>query len=722
MKRKITGVCLALAVTLGMWCGAQTSIEFASAYAESEEVTDLEDILGDAESENTGETLGDNENGMGDNDTGEIIVDESEEDEADGTDIDLTESEDVEISDAESDSEEVSAIEFNTDETFSDGDEELEEDHQEAETADPEAMVARAASRVPVQWVEAGYKMRDEYAFTYAFRKNTTKLTSISRHNGTLNAKMHDWYGDERGFTENYCKTFYGCAIDDKDYTDPITAIYSNVGEYNGKIVDLKVTAVKWGAVNKNHVGKNGKKIIPCILFYKDKLALNTIAVGTVRFRFEFLDHATQNKISPKGHVTMKDLDAGQGIRVYDGWGVNHIYLRKGYNYLKKTTGSIANGSIYNEIASPEGIDAESDDVKAWCQLDFDGYFMVNWNSQENRKTATYPQNAYFSTTGKTVGTYEPNPGPEKKVGDDGMDYEQMSRHEYTQTDPPYEITEGKNFDYMISQRLLPGSYSAFTLQDTLDSCLQFQSASVTTASGKDVTDRFSIQNVQNTVTFTANTAFLKTDEAYNDVTYYFRIKVTAGNNDTIEAHGHYRKNENIYTIENKASRTIISDKMQDTQQTNSSWVKGEIPKEPTDGQITVTKRIREQDITWAHGNPVFRFSVRGTDTSDITHMYEDYVEFRKGEYLTDGEYAVISCTFTNLPMGKYTVSEKKTLRYVFESITAQTSNVSLNDRNGIAVLDRNNKVAAVTFTNKKTRYDRYSHTDVVRNQIHIQN
>lgn len=516
MKRKITGVCLALAVTLGMWCGAQTSIEFASAYAESEEVTDLEDILGDAESENTGETLGDNENGMGDNDTGEIIVDESEEDEADGTDIDLTESEDVEISDAESDSEEVSAIEFNTDETFSDGDEELEEDHQEAETADPEAMVARAAS--------------------------------------------------------------------------------------------------------------------------------------------------------------------------------------------------------------PEGIDAESDDVKAWCQLDFDGYFMVNWNSQENWKTATYPQNAYFSTTGKTVGTYEPNPGPEKKVGDDGMDYEQMSRHEYTQTDPPYEITEGKNFDYMISQRLLPGSYSAFMLQDTLDSCLQFQSASVTTASGKDVTDRFSIQNVRNTVTFTANTAFLKTDEAYNDVTYYFRIKVTAGNNDTIEAHGHYRKNENIYTIENKASRTIISDKMQDTQQTNSSWVKGEIPKEPTDGQITVTKRIREQDITWAHGNPVFRFSVRGTDTSDITHMYEDYVEFRKGEYLTDGEYAVISCTFTNLPMGKYTVSEKKTLRYVVESITAQTSNVSLNDRNGIAVLDRNNKVAAVTFTNKKTRYDRYSHTDVVRNQIHIQN
>ena len=112
--------------------------------------------------------------------------------------------------------------------------------------------------------------------------------------------------------------------------------------------------------------------------------------------------------------------------------------------------------------------------------------------------------------------------------------------------------------------------------------------------------------------------------------------------------------------LKNKASRTIISDKMQDTQQTNSSWVKGEIPKEPVDGQITVTKRIREQDITWAHGNPVFRFCVREQMEAIFSYIYEDYVEFRKGEYLTDGEYAVISCTFTNLPMGRYTVSEKK--------------------------------------------------------------
>ena len=88
----------------------------------------------------------------------------------------------------------------------------------------------------------------------------------------------------------------------------------------------------------------------------------------------------------------------------------------------------------------------------------------------------------------------------------------------------------------------------------------------------------------------------------------------------------------------------------------------------------------------------LFFDSVTGTDGKGISHMYEDFVEFRMGEYPTDRGYAVLSCTFSTIPLGRYTVSEKKTLRYVFESITAQTANVSLNDRTGTVTLDKNNK------------------------------
>lgn len=97
------------------------------------------------------------------------------------------------------------------------------------------------------------------------------------------------------------------------------------------------MTVPAWGTVNNGHVGKDKTKITPCVLFYKDRIAFNTISVGSVRFQFEFLNHNTSVQIYPKGHITAVDLDSGQGIRTYDSWGVDHIYLRSGYDYLRTT-------------------------------------------------------------------------------------------------------------------------------------------------------------------------------------------------------------------------------------------------------------------------------------------------------------------------------------------------------------------------------------------------
>ena len=140
----------------------------------------------------------------------------------------------------------------------------------------------------------------------------------------------------------------------------------------------------------------------------------------------------------------------------------------------------------------------------------------------------------------------------------------------------------------------------------------------------------------------------------------------------------------------------------------------------PPYGEITITKKILENDIIWAHGNPVFRFVVNGTDRKGKAHSYENYVEFRQENYEKQGDYAVLSCTIAQVPFGSYTIREKETLRYKFQGITANTPNVQITGREGTAVLDSINETAAVTFTNLKTRYDGYSHTDVVRNIIPV--
>lgn len=140
----------------------------------------------------------------------------------------------------------------------------------------------------------------------------------------------------------------------------------------------------------------------------------------------------------------------------------------------------------------------------------------------------------------------------------------------------------------------------------------------------------------------------------------------------------------------------------------------------PPSGEITVTKKIKESDITWAHGNPVFRFTVSGTDIKGESHTYEDYVEFSKGNYNLEGDYATLRLTFKNIPLGEYTVSEKETMRYKFESVAADTSNVKISNQVGIATLSMDAKQAGVTFRNNKTLYDGYSHTDVVKNNVPI--
>ena len=862
---------------------------------------------------------------------------ESEEESAEAVEVEIeTESESEVETEVETEPE---SEEETEEETEVPGEADIDVDTMDENTAPPvtgsangvSLMAAPAASRsIPaVTKVNANTKLDQNYAFTYGFQQGRTTMT-ISRYNGTLNNRLHGWFGDASGFTEAYCRTFYGALItNDGAYDSSITATYTDVGEYQGQRVDLKVTAVSWGTVNNNHVGKDGTKIYPCILFYKDRIAFNTISVGTVRFRFDFYKHGTNTKINPKGHITMADLDGGQGFRVYDGWGVQAMYIRNGYNHLITSSGAASNGGQYREVRGREGEATTNSDVWGWCTVHFNGSFTMNWLAQDTWYTTTGPQNAFYVSTSQSVGTYEPNPGPEKRVGNANQAYTAMTKHD--STGAALSTSCGSNFDYVIAQRLLPGNYSEFSVSDTLDKCLTYKKATVSTAAGRDVTSKFTITKSGQTVKFTMNSSYLKTDEAMNDVTYYFRINVTLGNKSTVAGHNHF--NGNTFYISNRASRTINSSVVKDTQNTNYSYVKGQITgsakvvkvnaantsqkltgakfklqewnesqrryndvknlsvsgaehttgtltytasnkgkfkivetqapsgyegnwsqeiqvtslanpttynapnrkkvekygvitinkvdsftgevlkstdgefkiyqwnkstnkyedtlgndskvvynkvyktyrterltaneqnqgkfkivetKNPTGyegtfekevafnmntnadenqdltieakntpivpplGEIVVTKKIKESDIIWAHGNPVFRFVVSGTDVKGNSHTYQDYVEFQKGNYTVEGGYAILSCTFKNVPIGKYNITEKKTQRYAFQSLTADTQNASVSGQTGIANLDVNNRNAGVTFTNNKTSYDFYSHTDVVKNTIPI--
>lgn len=202
-----------------------------------------------------------------------------------------------------------------------------------------------------------------------------------------------------------------------------------------------------------------------------------------------------------------------------------------------------------------------------------------------------------------------------------------------------------------------------------------------------------------------------------------YRIeKIAAGEYTLVEeaAPNGYQLAESItFTVVNKAEVQSIS--MKDLKYTD----------------LTVVKKIKTDEITWAHGNPTFIFTVEGTDLFGVQHKYQKFVTFTEDyvEKNTDGQgYVETSVTFTNIPMGSdYKVSELKVLRYGLVAVTG-TDNVTIQqiaepeyglDPSEIFSVTANLKEKAtgttVTFENKKYRWDDYSHNNIVENVIPVE-
>lgn len=147
---------------------------------------------------------------------------------------------------------------------------------------------------------------------------------------------------------------------------------------------------------------------------------------------------------------------------------------------------------------------------------------------------------------------------------------------------------------------------------------------------------------------------------------------------------------------------------------------------------LTIHKKIQVDEITWAHGNPTFLFSVNGVDIDGKEHSYHRVVEFTK-DYVREhqtGGYVTLNTTITGIPAGEYKIMEDTpVMRYVLTDAAAGSENVSVVKKdvkkiNGFmkiqADVSANLRPAdgTVTFENHKTHFDKVSHNSTVINVI----
>lgn len=149
---------------------------------------------------------------------------------------------------------------------------------------------------------------------------------------------------------------------------------------------------------------------------------------------------------------------------------------------------------------------------------------------------------------------------------------------------------------------------------------------------------------------------------------------------------------------------------------------------------LTVVKKIKASDITWAHGNPTFIFTVKGKDINGKDRTFQNYVEFTEN-YVnshTDGQgYVELSVTWNKIPVGEdYTVTEQDVLRYHLVNVTG-TENVTISKlqepTKGVAPdkifsVHANLKAkptgTSITFENQKDDWGTTTHDTSVKNII----
>ena len=149
---------------------------------------------------------------------------------------------------------------------------------------------------------------------------------------------------------------------------------------------------------------------------------------------------------------------------------------------------------------------------------------------------------------------------------------------------------------------------------------------------------------------------------------------------------------------------------------------------------LTIVKKIKASDITWAHGNPTFIFTVKGKDINGKDRTFQNYVEFTEN-YVnshTDGQgYVELSATWNKIPVGEdYTVTEQDVLRYHLVNVTG-TENVKISKlqepAKGVAPdkifsVHANLKAkptgTSITFENQKDDWGTTTHDTSVKNII----
>lgn len=158
-----------------------------------------------------------------------------------------------------------------------------------------------------------------------------------------------------------------------------IEVIYKNVGTYNGKVVDMKVTVKDWTAFSGSVYNQ--------LYIYKGN-GISMHGISDVRLNYYFIDNVTSAAMNVSGFFNFTDIDLRQSIDLFDHNNVQNYYVTKDNQlYFKSHNGYIRIGEI---------------DGKGTSDFDMDHWLTYTYKNVSNfdvRYNQDYETGAVFNYT-----------------------------------------------------------------------------------------------------------------------------------------------------------------------------------------------------------------------------------------------------------------------------------------------------------------------------------
>jgi hypothetical protein len=355
-----------------------------------------------------------------------------------------------------------------------------------------------------------------EYSFTPKFIQGVT----TTKASGMTNYEV-DYLRTDGKFANFDSKNWYSARLTNKtNQKGKIWTRYCNVGTYDGKIIDLKITLADWNytqPANTSASSTIGGVSYPCVMFSKNAIDVNTTvfpAVDSPVWIFTYYINGTEETISIKSHLTFKDMDGnaeGGNEKIIFNSGFYKVY-KSSNSYLTLTSNYCANDT---ENATSDN------DQNAWITCLCDGesiqFVYTRYDAIKGNK--------YYDVTQKA---YSNNRGFYHYI----VSSDAISPFEFTTPIKEVDVEEiygTEEFTYQISQ-FIPGEsekyyYTKYVITDKIADCLEIQKIVISDDTGNDRSSWFKVKQEQ-TITLTATDTALQSVDFYNNnINVYITVK-----------------------------------------------------------------------------------------------------------------------------------------------------------------------------------------------------